>query len=231
MKLDRGLHRESQRIALQFPVFQNDPNLQKMAPDAASDAHHILLRLLFLNVLVLLGAGVASYWLARRTPGATARLLMNSRSVLRPMPATSYVHHSRHCVWRVRSLCLHAKTPASELRQTLKSNLKEVTKLDTLINNLLRLTQLEADELQQHFEQVSSKDVVETALGQVSKLAAARKITLHHTVADAIIMGDQESLVQIVVILLDNAIKYSSEGKTVTLAAIKEKDEGYLAHK
>jgi two-component system sensor histidine kinase CiaH len=224
-ELDRGLHRESQRIALQFPVFQNDPNLQRqMNPDASADAHRILLRLISLNVIVLFGTGFAGYWLARRT--------------LEPIEAaheqqkrfTSDVSHELRTpltALRMESevALLHTKTPAAELRQTLKSNLEEVTKLDNLINNLLRLTQLEANELQQHFQPVSSKEVVETATEQVAKLAAARSITLKHIVSDALVAGDRESLVQILVILLDNAIKYSPKGKTVTLEATQQANE------
>jgi len=217
-ELNRGLNRETQRIDTQYPVFQNDPNLVHMNTYASQDAHRILLRLISLNLFVLLGAGFASYLLARRT--------------LEPIEAaheqqkrfTSDVSHELRTpltALRMESevALLNAKTSSAELRKTIKSNLEEVTKLDMLINNLLRLTQLEADELQQHFQRVSSRDVVETAIARVSKLAEARKITIKQTIKDAAIFGDQESLVQIIVILLDNAIKYSSKGKTVTFDA------------
>jgi signal transduction histidine kinase len=225
-ELDRGLRRETQRIDLQFPIFDNDSNLQhQMAPAASEGAHSILLRLISLNLLVLVGAGFSSYWLARRT--------------LEPIEAaheqqkrfTSDVSHELRTpltALRMESevALLNDKTTAADLRQTLSSNLEEVGKLDILINNLLRLTQLEADELQQHFQRVSSEDVVKTAIEQVSKLASARNVTIKQTtVTDSSILGDRESLVQIMVILLDNAIKYSSEGKTVTVAATSEDNE------
>ncbi len=217
-ELNRGLNRETQRIDTQFPVFQNDPNIRYMSTYASQDASRIMLRLISLNLFVLVGAGFASYFLARRT--------------LEPIEAaheqqkrfTSDVSHELRTpltALRMESevALLNSKTSSAELRKTIKSNLEEVTKLDLLINNLLRLTQLEADELQQHFQRISSRDVVEAAIERVSKLAEARKITIKQTVKDAAVLGDQESLVQIIVILLDNAIKYSPEGKTVTLDA------------
>jgi two-component system sensor histidine kinase CiaH len=223
-ELDRGLNRETQRIDLQYPVFENDPNLQHMEPDTSADARRILLRLLSLNLIVLVGAGFSSYWLARRT--------------LEPIEAaheqqkrfTSDVSHELRTpltALRMESevALLHNKTSAAELRKTLKSNLEEVTKLDTLINNLLRLTQLEADELQQHFQPVSSKDVLEAGIEEVAKNAAARNITINKTIDDATLWGDRESLIQIIVILLDNAIKYSPEGKTVSLSSTTQSDE------
>jgi two-component system sensor histidine kinase CiaH len=222
--LDRGLNREAQRIDLQYPVFQNDPNLQRMDADASSDAHHILLRLISLNLIVLVSAGFSSYWLARRT--------------LEPIEAaheqqkrfTSDVSHELRTpltALRMESevALLHSKMTAAELRKTLKSNLEEITKLDMLINNLLRLTQLEADELQQEFQPVSSKEVLKAGIDEVAKAAAARHITIDQTITDATLWGDRESLIQIIVILLDNAIKYSPEGKTVKLSATTQADE------
>lgn len=216
-ELDRGLRRETQRIDLQFPVFDTDPNLQhQMNPDAAEGAHSILIRLISLNLLVLVGAGFSSYWLARRTlePIEVAheqqkRFTSDVSHELRT-PLTALRMESEVAL-------LNDKSSATELRQTLNSNLEEVSKLDGLINNLLRLAQLDAGEVKQHFQQVSSQDVLAAAVERVSKLAKAHHIAIKQTLSDATLLGDQESLIQLVVILLDNAIKYSPKGKTVTL--------------
>jgi two-component system sensor histidine kinase CiaH len=216
-ELDRGLRRETQRIDLQFPVFDNDPDLQhQMDPDASAGAHTILFRLITLNLVVLVGAGFASYWLARRT---LEPIEIAHEQQKRFTSDVSHELRTPLTALRMESevALLNHKSTAADLRHTLNSNLEEVTKLDGLINNLLRLTQLEADEIQQHFQHVSSKDVLEAALERATKLAKARRIKLKQTITDASILGDEESLIQLVVILLDNAIKYSPEGKTVTL--------------
>ena len=223
-ELNRGLNRETQRIDMQYPFFNTNPLQQQMRPDESDGDHRILLRLISLNLVVLVGAGFTSYWLARRT--------------LEPIEAaheqqkrfTSDVSHELRTpltALRMESevALLNSKTSSSDLRQTLKSNLEEVSKLDALINNLLRLTHLEADELQQHFEPVSSKEVVEAAVEQVGKLADARHITIKQSATDSLVMGDRESLVQIIVILLDNAIKYSPRSKTVEITSTTEKDD------
>ncbi|HXR49992.1 MAG TPA: hypothetical protein VN778_03115, partial [Verrucomicrobiae bacterium] len=66
-ELRRGLHRETERIYNQFPVFENNPSLPLPSTDFDSSAHRILFRLVGLNIVVLVGAGFASYWLARKT--------------------------------------------------------------------------------------------------------------------------------------------------------------------
>ena len=65
-ELDRGLNNETRRIYQKFPVFEGSPVLRPGA-DYDSGAHRILLRLAGFNIIVLVGAGWASYWLARRT--------------------------------------------------------------------------------------------------------------------------------------------------------------------
>src|SRR5690349_10918291 len=65
-ELARGLHSETERIFLQFPVFDNSPML-RTGPDYDRGTHRILLRLVGFNIIVLFTAGFASYWLARRT--------------------------------------------------------------------------------------------------------------------------------------------------------------------
>src|SRR5665811_2007376 len=65
-ELDRGLNNETRRIYQKFPVFEGNPVLRP-GVDYDSGAHRIFIRLVGFNVIVLVGAGWASYWLARRT--------------------------------------------------------------------------------------------------------------------------------------------------------------------
>lgn len=222
-ELDWGLHRESQRITQQYPIFQNYSGIRPPGEYYQTSAHHILMQLVALNAVVLVTAGYLSYWLARRT--------------LRPIEAaheqqkrfTADVSHElRTPLTAIRMesevALMNPKAAPKELRNTIQSNLEEVGKLESLINNLLRLTRLEADELQQHFEAVSSSAVVKAAVEQVQKQATERNITITQNTQTAIVSGDQDSLTQLLVILLDNAIKYSSDGSTVTVDVKPQKD-------
>lgn len=215
-ELSRGLHRETERIYDQFPVFQDNP-LLKTSRDYDNGAHRILLRLVGFNLLVLVAAGGASYWLARRTlePIEEAheqqkRFTADVSHELRT-PLTALRMESEVAL-------LNAKAGKNELRATLTSNLEEIGKLEALINNLLRLSRLEADELQQTFQPVSTAKLTNDAIKQVGAQAESRRITLSHGGDSAQVLGDRDNLAQILVILLDNAIKYSPPGSEVVLA-------------
>lgn len=221
-ELDRGLHNETSRIYRQFPVFEGTPLLRPGA-DYDSGAHRILLRLVGFNLIVLVGAGWASYWLAKRTlqPIEEAheqqkRFTADVSHELRT-PLTALRMESEVAL-------MNDKSDKKALRETLESNLEEVGKLETLINNLLRLTRLEAGELEQQFEKVSNKAIVEAANDQMQKKAEDRGIHFSTKVMEAQLAGDKASLTQLLVILLDNAVKYSPSGSTVSIESRKAGD-------
>jgi len=225
-ELNRGLQRQTQRIDSQFPVFQNDPMLAQDS-DYASGAHRILLRLVGFNIIVLIGAGFASYWLARRTlePIEAAheqqkRFTADVSHELRT-PLTALRMESEVAL-------LHTESSKAELRQTLTSNLEEVTKIEVLINNLLRLSRLESDELQQGFSPLDNQQLAKEAIAQTQKVAELRGVRVEQKLQAGSIMGDKNSIVQLLVILLDNAIKYSPAGKSVTLSSKQKGDSVFF---
>lgn len=226
-ELARGLHHETQRIYDQFPVFNNSPLLQpKDDLDIAN--HRILLQLISFNVVVLFSAGLASYWLARRTlePIEEAheqqkRFTADVSHELRT-PLTALKMESEVAL-------MNKQATQKELRQTLESNLEEVAKLEALINNLLRLTRLEAEELQHNFTAVAVDKLVEDLVAQTAKLAGARKITVKTTVQPVTISGDDVSLSQLLLILVDNAIKYSPHNTTVSIDVKKVGDQAKIS--
>jgi two-component system sensor histidine kinase CiaH len=215
----RGLRLESDRITSQYPVFQNSPGL--MSPDADADraSARIFWRLVSINVVVFIGAGVLSYLLAKRT------LMPIEEAHMQQSRFTSDVSHElRTPLTAVRMesevALLDSKASSSELRSTIKSTIEEVGKMELLINNLLRLTKLDAAQLAASFTPLDVSELVSDAVGRVSKTAKQHDITLTHTLAHGVIVrGDQPSLEQLFVILLDNAIKYSPKASSVVVSS------------
>jgi two-component system sensor histidine kinase CiaH len=221
-ELDRGIRHESQRIFNQYPVFEDDPRFQP-APEVSNSTHRVLWRLVGFNIVVFVAAGGASYWLARRTlePIEAAheqqkRFTADVSHELRT-PLTALKMESEVAL-------MNDKASAKELRETLTSNLEEVSKMENLINNILRLTKLEAEELQQTFKPVLVKDIFAAAIKQVEPQAKERGIKVVQTSSNDKLNGDHDSLTQLLVILLDNAIKYSPNDTKVALVSTKQND-------
>jgi signal transduction histidine kinase len=223
-ELTYGLNSQTQRIYKQFPVFYNNPYLRVRENDLDRATHHIFLRLVYFNVLVLIAAGGASYLLARRTlnPIEAAhnrqkRFTADVSHELRT-PLTSLKMSSEVAL-------LDKAASKQELQDALKSNVEDANRMELLINNLLRLTKLDSDELAANFIDVQSEMLVSEAVDRVQTIATDKKITLRNESNDARIHGDPDSLIQLLVILLENAIKYSPEKSTVTVDSSIENDK------
>lgn len=213
-----GLQQQTQRISDDFPVFSNSPYL-RFGDELDEGRQHLVGRLIICNILVLTAAGFASYALARRT--------------LRPIEAahdrqkrfTADVSHELRTPLTALKMesevaLLDSSISKSQLRETLSSNIEEAEKLTLLVSNLLRLTQLDDGENLTPHTVIPLQEAIDSALKQLSPIAQRRNITLiMESRSQSIVYGDQATLAQLFVILLDNAVKYSPNGSTVTLTS------------
>ena len=64
-------------------------------------------------------------------------------------------------------------------------------------------------------------EVVEAALKKVIPLAKQKNIVINNQIEDYVLEGENQSLTELFVILLDNAVKYSENNKQVKLTSRK----------
>jgi len=97
--------------------------------------------------------------------------------------------------------------------------LKNVKQLQAMIDDLLEVTRLETGNLKMVRESVSVSNVVGDALNTLQVTASDKRITLSSDfpldLPEA--YADQTRLRQILIILLDNAIKFTPEGGTISI--------------
>jgi len=114
------------------------------------------------------------------------------------------------------------KTP-EEYRAVLESALEEIMRMTSIIDNLLVLAKADQGTYHADFSEVDLGGLVRE-LYEDSEVLAERKnirVSLRET-ADITIVGDRLRLRQLVLNLIDNAIKYTPEGGAVTLALGQE---------
>jgi two-component system sensor histidine kinase CiaH len=222
-----GLRSQTARIYQQYPVFTGDPFLHR-ENEIITSSHHLLLNLFLLNGCVFFTAGFASYWLARRTlaPIESAnnqqkRFVADVSHELRT-PLTALKMETEVAL-------MDTAASASNFREALTSNLEEAVKLETLLNNLLRLSRLESDELIQTFTPISAHTIVHGAIIRIKRQADAKHITIDDTSTNEIIQGDQESLIELVTIILENALKYSPTNSSIVITTKTDGKEVVLS--
>jgi len=115
------------------------------------------------------------------------------------------------------------KLTLGEAKKLIKSNLEEIENLEILTNNLLTLASLEENRQRSTFQEVDIKRVIDKACRKILPLASQKKVKVKVKGGGGKILGDEESLVKMVLIFLDNAVKYTPEGGRVWLKTWQEK--------
>ncbi len=97
---------------------------------------------------------------------------------------------------------------------------EQADRLDQLIQDMLTLTRLESEIVPLNREPIRVDDIVEVCLARHQQNAERKELVLevHRAEEAAVVLADREALTQILDNLLDNAIKYTNAGGTVTLS-------------
>jgi heavy metal sensor kinase len=126
----------------------------------------------------------------------------------------------------LESLAQDAQLKA-QTRETLGSMLEEVDRLAEIVEGLLALSRLDSGEAKSEWMRFDLATLAATTADQMSLLAEDKRITVVCDCAPGIMVeGDRARLKQVVVNLLDNAIKYTPDGGRVHL---KIEQEGAFA--
>ena len=108
--------------------------------------------------------------------------------------------------------------PQREALHRIRTNLE---RLRGLLEDLLDLSRLEAGGHRLHLEPVDLGALIDDVLGQLAHHIAAKQILVSNAVPNNrfVVDGDRVALARIFLNLMDNAIKFSSTGGSINVAA------------
>jgi heavy metal sensor kinase len=116
-----------------------------------------------------------------------------------------------------------APLTGAELKERVGSVLEEVARLEHLVSGLLVLSRLDAGETQQNWMAVDLSELARSTAEQMRLLAEDRGIEIDLSdLGKAEVRGDRARLKQIIVNLLDNAIRFTPRGGRVILRTASE---------
>lgn len=223
-ELDRFERVQRLRIEGQFPEGPPPaPRQFRLDPDLVEETKNRLkIILTIIDLTILGGAALAGYFLAGRTLRPIKEMVdEQSRFV------TDASHELRTPLTSLKSEIevnlRDKKLTLAQAQKLLKSNLEEVDKMEQFSNYLLALSRYQDGQNQMVFTSVNLKKVAEKACARITPLAKAKRIVIEKQLKNAWVKGNEVSLIELAVILLDNAVKYSRQGGKII---IKTKPEG-----
>lgn len=205
-------HRELGRFDRRFPFPPNPEIIIEIR-------NRLTLTLIFINAGILVLSGGLGYFLAGKTLKPIEAMMdeqnrfISDASHELKTPLTSlktafevYLRRRRRTLSGVEGL--------------IKESLAEVNKLQTLSENLLTLTHNQLTPL----GPVALNSVIAQAVKQVKSMAQVKQIKIIAPKTKLKIKGNQEQLTELLVILLDNSLKYSRAQSEVKIMI--EKSDG-----
>lgn len=99
---------------------------------------------------------------------------------------------------------------------------EEGQRLTTLINDVLDLAKMEAGRVDWNITELSIEDIIDRGITSTSSLLANKPIKMGKDIADNLPLceGDHDRLIQVVINLISNAIKFTDVGKVVLKARV-----------
>lgn len=101
-------------------------------------------------------------------------------------------------------------------------------RLLTLINDVIRLSQLDAEGTEEPLEPVNLKDIAETCVSMLQINAEKHHVNLTFEGERVIIMATRQMMEEVLYNLCDNAIRYNKEGGSVCVLVKDRLDEAVL---
>ncbi len=177
----------------------------------------------FLVGLVLLGSagifilGLGSWWLSGRSI-SPAQKAWDQQQI--------FISNASHEL-RTPLTLMHASAevglrsqPNDEQKEILQDILGETDYMSRLVDDLLLLSRLDSRRLKLERKRVSLPDLLQEVASQAEKLGAGKSIHLQLGQTNGIVWGDRARLRQVLLILLDNAIRFTPAGGSIRLETV-----------
>ncbi len=237
----RGLVHEVERLSrsqhFRFERYLLDRQYVPMPPPVLTDPEliddvkrRILFMLLIINGGILIISGGLGYMLAGITLKPIADMVAEQNRFI-----SDASHELRTPLTSLKTAfevyLRQSRSKAGEAHTLISESVAEVNKLQSLSDSLLQLAQYQKPGVRHSFATVPLGDVIRDAIRRTEPLAASKKISIQNNMKSIRVHGNKDSLIDLFVILLDNAIKYSHGEKKVTVESKKTDDTAVISVK
>ena len=222
--LENGFQRQSRMLEDDFGrrhILIN-PQLDRLRLEQIEETKSdIVINLTIINLLILVLGGMGSYFLAQR----------NLRPIEEALEAqTRFTADASHelrtpltaMMTEIEVALRDKKLSLTDAKKLLESNLEEIEKLRSLSEGLLTLSRHQNGEMID-FKDVSLTEVAQEAVKKLDPIISNSKSVVKVSGDANLIKGDRESLVSLLMIFIENSIKYTDGPAKVDISVIEGK--------
>lgn len=233
LNIEVGRLERTQRIRAEQKFEQLQQHLPALAPGSPplrikvhmgnpeliqETTHRILMLLVGINSGIFVFAGGLSYFLAGRTLQPIKEMMDEQNRFI-----SDASHELKTPLTSLKSafeVFLREKNPKIlETRTLMEESILEVNKLQSLSESLLQLAQYEIPNGHTKFEKVSLNKIVSEAVNKIGFRAKQKHIVIVEDLESVDLTANKYGLVDLLVILLDNAIKYSPKKSQIKITS------------
>ncbi len=220
-ELDRFSRLQQIRIERRQPV----PASTILEPDLVEEVkRRLIINLAIIDITIAIVSSLMSYFLAgitlrpiKEMMDKESRFISDASHELRT-PLTS--------LKTAMEVYLRSKKQSEKETKTLiKENIEEIDKLQSLSTSLLELAHSDKP-LTNGFKKLSLKEIINSSTKKIEPLAKKKQIKIKSNVQNLKLTGNEDRIVELFVILLDNAVKYSPNKTSISIEA--KRDDGHV---
>ena len=219
------LSRELDRFTREPRFRFSDISFQERKEIIEESQKRLAMGLLEVNGIILVVSGTLGYFLAGVTLSPIQKMLEEQKRFVGDAS-----HELRTPLTALKSMLevgLRDKNlDIKEAKVLISESIEETDKLKNLSDSLLELARENKQKIS--FEKLKVAEVLKDAVKKIDIRAKSKKIKIISKVNGATVMGNKDKLSELLVILLDNAIKYSPKNSQIKISAKKGKNQAVI---
>jgi signal transduction histidine kinase len=186
--------------------------------DLRAAKQRVVIMLLFANGAIIIISAFVGYFLAGRTLRPIEEMVEEQNRFI--ADASHELRTPLAALKTSTEVALREKKiSGAEARKILEENLEDIGSLELLSERLLHLSQYQKGERVLAFEKIDLAKTIQSSYKKILPLARKKNIKINIEVQDNYIEADRVSIEEIILILLDNAVKYTPDGGKVLVSS------------
>jgi len=184
--------------------------------DLRAAKQRVVIMLLFANGAIIIISAFVGYFLAGRTLQPIEEMVEEQNRFI--ADASHELRTPLAALKTSTEVALREKKISGvEARNILEENLEDIGSLELLSERLLHLSQYQKGERVLAYERINLGKSIKVSYKKILPLARKKNIEIDIEVQDDYIEADRVSIEEIILILLDNAVKYTPDGGRVSI--------------